>query len=60
MTGQITKKNGKKHANNYNNYDKLIFSVCFSSPIIGLEIVKSCINQKAIEDAHGDNFNISD
>lgn len=50
----------KKHANNYNNYDKLLFSVYLASAIIGLEIVKSCINQKAIEGAHGDNFNISD
>lgn len=28
--------------------------------IIGLEIVKSCINQKAIEGAHGNDFNFSD
>lgn len=29
-------------------------------PIIGLEIVKSCINQKAIEGPHGDDLNFSD
>lgn len=37
----------------------LLLLLCVMA-IIGLEIVKSCINQKAIEGPHGDDLNFSD
>lgn len=40
-------------------YMLLLLLLCVM-PIIGLEIVKSCINQKAIEGPHGDDLNFSD